>query len=303
MKKNLRQPNSILATYKVHEETTLLEFLYLRVSDSKNNIKNYLKNKQFLVNGIPISQFNYKLVKDDVVVFSKTRYKNIVKNAESSFKLDIIYEDDDLIAINKPSGLLSIESDSEKVNTIYNYVYGYVAKKNKVDRIYLIHRLDKDTSGVIIFAKNELIRNVLTKNWNDIVSKREYIAICEGIFDRKKGKIESYLHKNEITNMMYSNNNPVNGKLAITNYKVLKENDKFSLVDVDIDTGRKNQIRVHMRDLGHPVSGDKKYKSLYDPINRLCLHASKLEFYNPINKKKYSFEAKVPNEFSKIFKI
>ncbi|MCR5741498.1 MAG: RluA family pseudouridine synthase [Gammaproteobacteria bacterium] len=293
----------MLATYKVHEETTLLEFLYLRVSDSKNNIKNYLKNKQFLVNGIPISQFNYKLVKDDVVVFSKTRYKNIVKNAESSFKLDIIYEDDDLIAINKPSGLLSIESDSEKVNTIYNYVYGYVAKKNKVDRIYLIHRLDKDTSGVIIFAKNELIRNVLTKNWNDIVSKREYIAICEGIFDRKKGKIESYLHKNEITNMMYSNNNPVNGKLAITNYKVLKENDKFSLVDVDIDTGRKNQIRVHMRDLGHPVSGDKKYKSLYDPINRLCLHASKLEFYNPINKKKYSFEAKVPNEFSKIFKI
>ena len=288
----------IMATYKVHESIPLLEFLYKRVNDSKNNIKTYLKNKQFLVNGIPISQFDHPLVDGDTVTFSRHRFKNEDKKAKET-KLDIIYEDDDLLVINKPSGMLSIESDEEKINTMYNLATYYVSKKDKNKRLYLVHRIDRDTSGIIIFAKDEKLMNYLTKSWGNLVKKREYIAICEGKFDEKKGTIKSYLHQNQ-NNMMYSNNIKEKGQLSITHYKVLKENDNYSMLGVLIDTGRKNQIRVHMTDLGHPVAGDKKYKSETNPINRLCLHAYKLEFINPLNQKLYKFEAKIPKEFNQI---
>ena len=300
----LKSNTNTINRYKVHESTELLKFLFERVSDSKNNIKTYLKNKQFLVNGIPVSQFNYPLVKDDIVEFTKIRYKQIENKTpqkESSYKLDIIYEDDTFIALNKPSGMLSIESDTEKLDTIYNHVSRYVSIKSKDKRVYLLHRIDKDTSGVIVFVKDELTRNILSKKWNELVKSREYIAIVDGIPEKKENTIKTYLKKNEVNNLMYSVKNPKDGKLSITNYKVIKSTDKYSLLDVDIETGRKNQIRVHMKEMGNPIIGDPKYGNDTNPINRLGLHAYKLEFYNPIDKKTYVFKAKVPKEFTKLF--
>lgn len=287
----------ILKSFKVSKETPLLDFLYAHITnDSKNNIKHYLTNHQVLVNGSCITQYNFLVYKEDMVQLSKNPIKDEKKE---KIKLDIIYEDDELIVINKPSGLLSIESDNEKSNTAYRLLTNYVQRKDKMARIFIVHRIDKDTSGVLLVAKNEKIKNLLQHNWQKIVNKREYIAICEGIFKPKSGTIKSYLKSNS-NNLMYSTKDP-KGQLAITHYKVLKENKKYSLVDVFIDSGRKNQIRVHMGDLGHHVVGDDKYGKVSNPINRLGLHAYVLSFTHPVTKKVMTFKAKLPKVFESIF--
>lgn len=289
---------TILKTFKVHKEEELLEFLYEHITnDSKNNIKRLLANHQVLVNGAATTQFNFKVYKEDVIQISKNA---ILKQNKAKIKLDIIYEDDELIVINKPSGLLSIESDNEKSNTAYRILTDYVQEKDKKARIFIVHRIDKDTSGVLLVAKNEKIKNALQHHWQDIVISREYIAICEGKFSLKEGTVRSYL-KTNVNNLMYSTNDH-RGQLAITHYKVMKENSKYSLVDVHIDTGRKNQIRVHMGDLNHKIVGDNKYGPVSNPINRLGLHAYILEFIHPISKKKMTFKAKIPSCFESLFK-
>ena len=289
---------TIVRSFKVSKESELLEFLYNHITnDSKNNIKHYLSNRQILVNGSCITQFNFKIYKEDIVQITKNPVSKIKKE---TVKLDIIYEDDDLIVINKPSGLLSIESDHEKTNTAYRMLQDYISKNDKKARVFVVHRIDKDTSGVLVVAKNENIKNKLQHNWQDLVKLRQYIAICEGRFKEKSGTIKSYL-KTNVNNLMYSTNDK-SGQLAITHYKVLKETDKYSLVEVNIDSGRKNQIRVHMKDLNHPVVGDEKYGMSSNPINRLGLHAYKLEFIHPVSQKKVSFVAKIPKAFTDLFK-
>lgn len=288
----------ILKTYKVHGENTLLEFLYSHVTnESRNNIKHYLTNHQVLVNGTCVTQYNFSIYKEDIVQISKNP---VLKKHKENIKLDIIYEDEDLIVINKPSGLLSIESDDEKNNTAYRLLTDYVQKTSKFARIFVVHRIDKDTSGVLVVAKNERIKNLLQRDWQKIVLKREYIAICEGIFKEKKGTVKSYL-KSNVNNLMYSTNDK-SGQLAITHYQVIKEKNKYSMVDVNIDSGRKNQIRVHMGDLNHKVVGDEKYGPVSNPINRLGLHAYKLVFIHPISKKEMTFTAKIPSSFESLFK-
>lgn len=292
------QKPQILFSYQVYKETPLLEFLYEKIKkDSRNNIKRYLTNHQVLVNGVMTTQFDFLLVKEDVVQISRQR---ILEKQKSSQKIDILYEDEELIVINKPSGLLSIESDNEKNNTAYSFLMEHVQKKDKKSRIFSVHRIDKDTSGVLMVAKNENIRNILQHQWQKIVTKREYIAVCEGIFKEKKGTIQSYLREN-INHLMYSSSNK-DGQFSITHYQVLKENASYSLVDVSIDTGRKNQIRVHMGDLGHKVVGDSKYGPVKDPLHRLGLHAYKLEFVHPIKNKKMCFTAPIPSAFEELFK-
>lgn len=288
----------ILKTFKVHSETGLLEFLYDHITnDSKNNIKKYLSNHQVLVNGSCVTQFDFLVYKEDIVQISKNKVSNVKKE---NVKLDIIYEDDELIAINKPSGLLSIESDNEKNNTAYRMLTEYVQKKDKKARIFIVHRIDKDTSGVLVVAKNEKIKNQLQHKWQDIVKKRQYIAICEGVFKEKEGTVKSYLKEN-INHLMYSSNDK-NGQFAVTHYKVLKSNGKYSMVDVNIDSGRKNQIRVHMKDIEHPIVGDKKYGSTKNPIRRMMLHATYLKIKHPITNNEIEFTSKYPEIFNKLIK-
>ena len=290
--------------YNVNKEIELFEFLLATLSkESRNNVKAILSKKCVAVNGLVCSQYNYKLYRGDVVMVSPKPIiglEKMKKQKETVKKhLDIIYEDDDFIAINKPSGLLSVESDKEKVDTAYKQVLEYLQSKNKTARCFQVHRIDKNTSGVLLFTKDYKLNEVLKKDWNKLVNLREYVAVIDGTLEEKSGSIKSYLMKAE-TNLMYTSKSK-KGELAITHYKVMKENDKYSLLLVNIDSGKKNQIRVAMNDMGHPIIGDDKYGSPTNPINRLGLHASKLVLKNPKNDKIYEFKASIPKDFDKLF--
>ena len=287
----------------VDRECLLLDFLIGKLSNklSRNNIKTILKNKCVLVNGVVCTHFDYLLTRKNTVDISKYPIRtSIPANTYKKSNLPIIYEDENFIVINKPSGLLSIASDSENEKTAYHYLLEYERSKNPKNQIFIVHRLDKDTSGVLMVCKNKNVRDTLQEQWNKIVSLREYYAIVEGTFKDKKGTIKSYLTETS-THVVYSTKSK-DGKFAITNYEVLKENKEYSLVKVNIDSGRKNQIRVHMKEAGHPVVGDGKYGNEKSILGRLGLHASKLKFTNPLNHKEYEFSAKMPPEFNKIFK-
>lgn len=275
--------------YQVKNDVLLMDFLLNYYS--KKNVKNLLKYKLVMVNENIISQFDFPLKKEDIVIVNKKE--------DNKHNLEIIYEDKELIVINKPSGLLSISGGNEKENTAYHLVSEYLKSKNKKAKVFVVHRLDKDTSGILMFAKNEGIKNKLQNNWNKIVYKRGYLAIIEGKLNKKSGTIKNYLDESK-TQMVYITNNK-KGKLAITNYQVLKETRYNSLVEIFLDTGRKNQIRVHMQSLGHSIVGDKKYGATTNPIKRMGLHSHIFEFVHPDTKKKMIFEAKLPEEFKKMF--
>lgn len=276
--------------YIVKENEILIEFLKKTFSNlSKNSVKSLLHNEKVFVNGNMTTKYNYELNVGDIVEIREKVAKNI----------DIIYEDKDIIVINKPSGLLTVATEKEKNKTAYHLVMEYLKKKNKNNRIFIIHRLDKDTSGIIMFAKNERAKHLYQDNWNDIVKKRCYYAVIDGKMENKEGTIKSYLKENG--NMVYSVKDR-SGKLAITEYKVLKERKNISLLDINLKTGRKNQIRVHMKENKTPILGDLKYGEKSKLINRLALHAYKLELVNPVTKKLLTFEVNMPNEFKTLFK-
>ena len=218
---------------------------------------------------------------------------------KKSDKLDIIYEDKYLLVVNKPAHLLTIATEDEKINTLYHKAYEYLKKKNKNNKIFIVHRLDKDTSGIVVFAKREDLKRKLQDNWNELANLREYIAIVEGMID-KPGRIEEYLAENKAL-ITYATTKD-KGKLAITNYEPIKYTKGQSVLKVNIETGRKNQIRVALSNIKHPILGDKKYGSTKNPLRRLCLHAYKLCLVNPITKENHEFVAKIPSEF-KIFDI
>lgn len=280
--------------YTVKETITLLEFLKKNVNGSKNNIKNLLTKQYVFVNGRIETKYDFVLNKNDII-----EIRNSKISSRNNINLDIIYEDNDIIVINKPSGILSISTTSEKELTIFHIVSEYLKSINKNNKIFVIHRLDRDTSGILVFAKNIKTKNQFQNNWNKIVKKRKYYAICSGIFDKKEGTIKSYLKENK-NYIVYSSNDKINGKFAITEYRVLKENKKYSLLDVNIKTGRKNQIRVHLNDINHSIIGDKKYGLIKSPINRLALHAYLLELIDPRDGKLLIFKTEIPAEFKKI---
>lgn len=282
--------------YKVQQECELLEFLFLTFKDkSRNSVKSLLSNHQVAVDGAPVSQFNFKLYPGDTVIISKTAIRKKTRS-----NLPIIFENDEIIVINKPSGLLSIASDKEKGSTAYRMLTDYVQQKDKHNRIFVVHRLDEDTSGVLMVAKNVKIQQALQDNWNDLVSSRGYYAIVDGQMQEPSGTIKSYLKKNS-QNMMYSSKKPGDGQFAVTHYKVMQETGDYSLLDVHIDSGRKNQIRVHLGDLGHNVIGDDKYGNPTNPIKRLGLHAYELVIKHPFTGKVMKFTAPMPKEFKTLF--
>ena len=286
-----------LREYPVTKDSELLVFLLETLKgQSRNSVKSLLTSHRVSVDGAPISQYNFKLTKGDTVIISKTP---IHKKTRSN--LPIIFENDEMIVINKPSGLLSIASDKEKGSTAYRMLMDYVQQKDKHNRIYVVHRLDEDTSGVLMVVKNQKLQEALQDKWNDLVKSRGYYAIVDGVLENKSGTIKSYLKKNA-QNMMYSSKKAGDGQFSITHYKVMKENDKYSLLDVHIDSGRKNQIRVHLGDIGHNVIGDDKYGNPSNPIKRLGLHAYELILTHPFTGKVMKFSAPVPKEFNSLFK-
>ncbi len=213
-------------------------------------------------------------------------------------KLDIIYEDKTMIVVNKPAHLLTIATKDEKINTLYHKVYEYEKRKNKNNKIFIVHRLDKDTSGIVLFAKSEHLKKMLQDNWNTLAKTREYYAVVEGNVKKESDTIKEYL--TETKTLLTIRTSKDKGRLAITKYNCIKRTKNYSILQIQIETGRKNQIRVAMQGINHPIIGDKKYGSTKNPLRRICLHASRLVIENPITHETMEFNAKIPREF-KIF--
>jgi len=271
------------------EDTLINTILNHKNYLSKKKIKQYLKYNMIEVNDKIITNANYKVLKDDLIVLYYD--KKVIKENN----LEILYEDNDIIAINKPSGLLSISNDKEKEITAFKMVREYVRSNNPKTFLFTIHRIDEDTSGVLMFAKNEKTKKLFQENWNNIVKKRIYVAIVEGTIT-KSGTFHTYLKENKF-GIVYSSKEK-KGKEAITEYKVLKNKNNLSLLEVNILTGRRNQIRVHMSENNTPIVGDKKYGSKIK--NRLMLHAKTLELIDPRNNKLLTITKDEPIEFKKM---
>lgn len=275
--------------YFVNGNYLLFDYLRNNIDGkSKNNIKSLLKNEVVFVNGKIVTKYNYVLCDGDVVEINKKKANN---------NINIIYEDNDIIVIDKPSKILTISNKNEKVNTLYRMMSDYLKKEHK--KVFIIHRLDFDTSGIIMFAKSQRVQKLYQDNWNDLAKIREYTAIVDGI-TANKGHIESYLKQTK-TLLVYSSKNK-DGLFAITDYEKIGGNSKYSMLKILISTGRRNQIRCHMADIGHPILGDYRYKCKINPIDRLCLHANRLEIINPITKELMVFNSNIPKEFNSIIK-
>jgi 23S rRNA pseudouridine1911/1915/1917 synthase len=279
--------------FLVTDPSGLLDFLLLRLNNrSRNHVKSLLAHREVLVDGKTVTQYDYPLHEGQTI--------RIIRSTDRGRKqkevLQILYEDHDLIVINKPAGLLSIATDLEKELTAYHLLTDYVRKSNPKGRVFIVHRLDRDTSGILIFAKNERIKLALQDQWGELVSKRGYVAIVEGKLKEKSGRIKSWLKETK-TFLMYSSQRAGDGFEAITNYQVMSETNDYSLLNILLETGRKNQIRVHMKELGHPVVGDKKYGAKTNPLKRLGLHANKLEIMHPFSNQMMCFESEIPDNF------
>lgn len=286
-----------LSVYTVEESTTLLSFLLASLKGkSRNNVKSLLSRRLVAVDGIPLSQFDTPLSPGQKV----TILSSSAPRAEA-LPFPLLYEDEHLIVVNKPAKLLSVASDKEKVRTAYHMVTDYVKSRRVDDRIYVIHRLDRDTSGVLMFARDPETKELFQTRWNDIITRRGYLAVVEGTPKPDRNTIRSHLVETA-THLSFSGSPGPNAKEAVTSYQVIKAGKGYALLDISIETGRKNQIRVHMKESGHPVAGDKQYGARTNPIGRLCLHASELSFTHPATGAAVTFKAKMPRDFNRMFR-
>ncbi|WP_246050075.1 RluA family pseudouridine synthase [Aquibacillus sediminis] len=291
----MKQKNKNVEQYEVKQPVQLLPFLIEKMSNrSRNTVKSILARGQVNVNDREITQHNFQLQPNDTVSI----LKNKVAKAASFDGMKLLYEDDAVIVVEKDAGLLSMASPKERSRTAYKQLMAYVRKVNPNNRIFIVHRLDRDTSGVMMFAKNEKVKQKLQQAWKDMVAERTYVALVEGVVKKSEGTITSWLKESK-TFKMYSSPKPNDGQRAVTHYNVMQSNNQFSLLQVHLETGRKKQIRVHMTDIGHPIVGDKKYGSKVNTIRRLGLHASVLAFYHPITGKLLRFESDIPPLFKK----
>ena len=249
-------PDNIL-TFEVVEgdPDKLLEFLFVALPDKKRTtVKKYLKHRQVMAGDVVTTQFDQPLKVGDLVSINTTREFQTFTNP----RLKIVYEDDDIIVVEKGYGLLSMGTDKIKDQTAYSILREYLKRKDPSNKLFIVHRLDRDTTGLMMFAKTEQAKNTMQHNWNNMVLERRYVAVIEGSLDPADGEIRSYLTENA-AHEVYSTENPEGGQLAVTYYKTIKTNAPYSMVELSLATGRKNQIRVHMKEAGHPIVGDRRY--------------------------------------------
>jgi len=281
----------------VEKGDTLLAFvLSCLPRKSRNIIKTVLKDRQIFVEGKPISQFDYPLLPGQHV---EVRWDKAAAHKPGQ-ELKIIHEDDDLIVIDKPSGLLTVATDKEKRKTAYAMLSDYVKTQDPANKIFIVHRLDRETSGLLLFAKNEKIKRQIQETWETTIAERAYVAVVEGQVEPPEGTVTSWLTESKAL-IVYSSHNSQHGKKAITHYKKLRDNAMYSLLQLNLETGRKHQIRVHMQDINHPIIGDDKYGASLNPIRRMGLHAQVLAFIHPKTGKLCRFETAIPGKFLKLF--
>ena len=290
--RDMTQMRKVLA---VTEETTLLPFLLREVTGkSRNTVKGLLTRRQVMVDGTVVTRFDAPLLPGQQVTLLPPEAAGA---AELPFP--VLYQDRDLIAVDKPAGLLSMANERERYRTAYRMATDYMSRKNPRGRVFIVHRLDRDTSGVLLFAKSEAVKRAYQDNWGELVRRRGYLAVVEGRMEKAQGTVRSRLRETT-AHRVYSAAPGQDGREAVTRFTLQESGKRYSLLEVDIDTGRKNQIRVHMADLGHPVVGDRKYGAAASPLNRLCLHAHILELVNPVTGRDMLFKAPVPKEFYRL---
>ena len=299
-------------SFRVEAATELMPFLLSKLGGmTRTSVKQLLSQRRVTVNAGVQTRHDTPLKAGDVINILQGR-----GNAELRHpKLRVIYEDDALIVVEKKNGLLTVPVKPEsKETTVFSILKEYVKKQSNRNTVHVVHRLDRETSGLLVFAKSPELQEYMRTYWRQLVTKRTYVALVEGKLEKKEGKITSWLTEDSRTALVSSSPVDNGGQLAITNYKVLKESTsqmedadlkiEYSLVELNLETGRTNQIRVHMASMGHPVMGDRKYGNGNDssPIDRLCLHARVLEFIHPMTEKKVRFEAAMPKEFLHVLK-
>lgn len=278
----------------IDQPCTLIEAAQKVLTDhSASKIKSMLKHNQFAVNGMPSTKYNRPIEPGDELQI----------NFDGSFRtfsspnLKIVYEDDDIIVVDKAYGVLSTSAGRNTTGTVYSIMRDYVKQNNEKARMFVVHRLDRDTSGLMILARSQKAREKMVENWSNIVSRRLYVAVAEGLMEKDSGTVRNFLVDDENNYEVHETDDSKLGQLAVTKYATLERGQRNSLVELEMRTGRKNQIRVHMRGLGHPVSGDRKYGGHSNPIRRLALHATIIEMQHPVTGKAMRFESPVPDNF------
>lgn len=296
--RNELRPKAMKQTFlKVTEPAELMQFLIARMPDkSRSTIKSLLAHHQVLVDDKAITQFNHRLKPGQQVTITWTK----VLQRDRQKGLKIVFEDPYIIVIEKQPGLLSIATEKENERTAYRMLSDQVKRIDPKNRIFVVHRLDREASGLMMFAKNKEIQRLLQDAWQTDILERSYAVVVEGRIQKEQDTITSWLKQNK-AHVMYSTQTPRDGRKAVTRYRMLMCNDNYSLLEVKLETGRKNQIRIHMKDLGHSIVGDKKYGSTEKPIGRLGLHARVLAFRHPVTGKELRFETPIPKEFLRLF--
>ena len=285
-------------TFKISTEETLLSFLIEQFPQKKRNVlKALLRDRQVFIDEIPVGQFNQPLVPGSIVKVCWSR--DTAQQKPAHLGVDIVFEDTDLIVINKPSGLLTIATDTEKRKTAYSLLSEFVKREDPESKIFIVHRLDRETSGLLLFAKNNLVKQQIQETWERMINQRTYVGVVEGEVKKTQGTVVSWLAETT-SYRVYSTQNNQAGKKAVTHYRKIGGNARYSLLQINLDTGRKHQIRVHMHDIGHPIVGDRKYGSNSNPIRRMALHAQVLAFTHPKTGQLCRFETPIPGNFLQI---
>ena len=287
-----------IKTWTVKNGGTVLEVAASFLKDhTPTKLKSMLKHNQFAVNSMPMSQYDFEVHEGDTFSVNFDQSFQVFSNP----RVKLVYEDEHILVINKGYGVLSMGTDTKKDGTAYSIMREYVKYHDPRAKVFIVHRLDRDTSGLMMLAKTIEAKEAMQHNWNNMVLNRKYIAVVEGEVKQQEGVVKSYLAENSQYEV-YSTDDPSKGQFAVTRYKCLKATKSYSMMEVELDTGRKNQIRVHMKDLGHPIAGDRKYGAAHSPINRLALHAQTLRFVHPITRREMNFSAPIPSGFRSLVK-
>lgn len=288
-----------LSEYKVaNKETLLVSLIENFPKRTRKLLKAVLKDKQVTVEGKTVTQFDYVLIPGQDVVVSWDKKKV----ASHPRELNILHIDEDIIVINKPAGLLTIATDKEKRRTAYSMLSAYVKTKNDDNKIFIIHRLDRETSGLLMFARSEEVKLQIQETWETTIGERTYVGVVEGVVDPPEGTVTSWLTESSAF-IVYSSQNEKAGKKSITHYKMIDNTKDLSLLEINLETGRKHQIRVHMQDIKHPIVGDKKYGAGANFMGRMALHAKVLSFTHPRTGEVQHFDTGVPTKFKQLFQL
>lgn len=286
------------STLTVLASAELLDFLMLNIKDkSRNKVKALLAHKQIKVGNDIVTQFNHELKSDDKVVISwDGPFKKVIYQG-----LKVVFEDDSIIVINKRAGLLSVGTTKERKTTAYRIVTDHIKQEDSAAHLFVVHRLDRDASGLMVFAKTRAAFQELTDTWLDTAMKRKYLVITQGTMEKDEDSISSFLKESKAL-IVYSGTNPKDSKKGVSHYSVVKKNEYYTLLEAWQETEHKHQLRAQLTGIKHPIVGDKKYGATENPLGRMAFHSKVLTFLHPVTHQEVTFETKVPDDFLMIFR-